>query len=541
MCGKDAKGEELAQELARDYAEKIFYFCLKKTGEIHQAEDLSSDILLNLIGALRRGAQPRNFPGWVWQIARNRYSLWAWQKHVHSRSVAGADVGEYELEDESPGPEEAWMKKEELAWLRGRLAFLSSDYRNILVAYYFEEKRIGQIAKALGLPEGTVTSKLHRARKKLKEGMNMAREFGERSFRPENISFVASGNQPSGLPWSAIQRRIPVNILCEANNNPSTLEELALALGIALPYMEEETERLVQAQLLKKTREGKYLTGFFISPKECQEEFRALACAFAREHDGEFWRLAGACREKAAQLGVTWGGYSDDDVQMFFAFLVQQRVEGSVFPENICAKFERADGGNWGLMGLEEGAFDGPLPAVFFNNNGMGGFGKCLWDGYQTNPGQDREGRFSHSRYAFDTPEIHLLVTLQAVARGRREAEFSQADRTALARLLEEGFCVRDQRGKLAVNGLVFQWDQRRLLMEWLCAQPEYEALRQAMEKLARDAERVMARYANPYLKEDFDYYVMMSLGHLRSVLACLWKDGGLYRGEEAQFCALYC
>ena len=46
--------------------------------------------------------------------------------------------------------------------------------------------------------------------------------------------------------------KIPNNILLQANNNPSTLEELSIELGVALPYMEEEVNLLHQATLLEK-------------------------------------------------------------------------------------------------------------------------------------------------------------------------------------------------------------------------------------------------------------------------------------------------
>ena len=67
----------LAEEYARDYMGKIFYYCLRKTGDSHEAEDLASDITLQILTALHEGVEILSFPAWVWQIARNRYALWA--------------------------------------------------------------------------------------------------------------------------------------------------------------------------------------------------------------------------------------------------------------------------------------------------------------------------------------------------------------------------------------------------------------------------------------------------------------------------------
>lgn len=75
---------ETTDALFAQYAEetmgKVFYFCLKKTGSSHEAEDLTSEISLCILQALRRGAQPVCLSAYVWQIARNRYRLWAIRK-----------------------------------------------------------------------------------------------------------------------------------------------------------------------------------------------------------------------------------------------------------------------------------------------------------------------------------------------------------------------------------------------------------------------------------------------------------------------------
>ena len=535
MSGNTCEKDILIHNLVEDYAEKIFYFCLKKTGNAHEAEDLTSDILLNVIAALRKGAAPEYFSAWVWRIARNRYSVWTDKKHKHAESVSGADIGDFELEDKAAGLEEALIHDAQLQQLRRELAFISSDYRNIVVAYYMQSRKISDIALSLDLPEGTVMSKLHRARKTLKEGMNMAREFGKRSYDPEAISFCTSGNQPSGLPLSAVRRKIPVNILCEAHNNPSTLQELALELGIAVPYMEEEVELLVKAELLKKLDHGEYLTNFFITPKECQNEINEIVCDFTEQHAATLWQLAGKTLEKAVELGVTTGRYSDNDAQMFFSFYLENQIENSVFSSNLFTKFKRADGGNWGMIGFEQGSVC-RLPSAFFSNSGNGWKG-MNWDGYQALIGNSV---FGNRRYGEDVPDNHLNITLKGIAEGLRAIDFSEAEKENLQNLLEEGFCVIGNDDAMCVNALVFKGDMKFQLNEYLDTLPEYKSLLEDMRRLISSAKEVVARYSNRYLQEDFEYYVAMSVIELRSTLSRLWKDKGFYIGESAQFCAFY-
>ena len=124
----DAGSERLIAEFTQSYMGKLFYFCLKKTGNSYDAEDLASDVSLCIISELRKGTVPASFSAWVWRIARNRYSVWADRKHKRVESVSGADINELELLSES-SVEDEFALGEDLNLLRRELAFISSDYR----------------------------------------------------------------------------------------------------------------------------------------------------------------------------------------------------------------------------------------------------------------------------------------------------------------------------------------------------------------------------------------------------------------------------
>ena len=259
-------------EFAEKYMEKLFYFCLKKTGSQVEADDLTQDIALRIITALNKGTIPVSFSAWVWQIARNRYSVWAKNKHDRNESVVDTDIGDYEIEDESDGLLDTMIHTEQMALLRRELAFIKSDYRNIVVAYYIENKSVRDIASSLSLSISAVQQRLHRARILLKEGMDMAREFGKLSYNPENIAFVMNGMVgKGGEPWNDITRSLCKNIMLAAYRNPSTAEELAMEIGVALPYMEEEVSALVKATLMKKNG-NRYETNIFIVSAQAQEK-----------------------------------------------------------------------------------------------------------------------------------------------------------------------------------------------------------------------------------------------------------------------------
>ncbi|MBC5624615.1 sigma-70 family RNA polymerase sigma factor [Clostridium sp. NSJ-49] len=67
--------------------------------------------------------------------------------------------------------EEKYSDKYENMDLTNAVSSLNDDLRNITVLYYFEDMSTVKIAKFLGIPEGTVRSRLSRAREKLRERM----------------------------------------------------------------------------------------------------------------------------------------------------------------------------------------------------------------------------------------------------------------------------------------------------------------------------------------------------------------------------------
>jgi len=299
----------LINEFAENYMEKLFYFCLKKTGSHIEAEDLTQDIALQIITALNKGTIPTSFSAWVWQIARNRYSVWATEKHNRNESVTGSDIGDYEIEDESENILDEMIHTEQMALLRRELAFIKSDYRNIVVANYIENKSVRDIASSLSISISAVQQRLHRARIILKEGMNMAREFGVRSYKPEEIDFSCSCDSfgEFGQPWTILNHKIYKNIFLEAYGNPSTAEELSLELGVALPYMEDELRYLVEQTMLVRNG-NKYETAFPILSSQAQEKTWAYNDRMIPQLTGLFAKLIDGFTQACEAHGISCFG-----------------------------------------------------------------------------------------------------------------------------------------------------------------------------------------------------------------------------------------
>ena len=259
--------------LDNEILKKLFYYCLKRTGNREDAEDLSGDISLEVLTMLNRGYKPENFYAWLWTVARAKYANWVKKKMISSQVVTSVDIFDNSYISSYEDVEEHIVRKEEISLLRRELSIMSREYREITVAYYIDNQKISDISRAVNLPEGTIKRKLFESRKYLKEGINMTRTYGKRSYSPDNIDFrIDTRNAKDRVPYSLIDTKLAKNILLEAYINPCSTEELSISLGVASPYLEEVLDKLVEGLLIAKTKDNKYETDFIILDMETQKK-----------------------------------------------------------------------------------------------------------------------------------------------------------------------------------------------------------------------------------------------------------------------------
>lgn len=452
MAGANGMHDGLVSEFAEKYMEKLFYFCLKKTGNGVRAEDLTQDITLNILAALNKGTVPVSFSAWVWQIARNRYSVWAGEKHRRSESVTGSDIGDYEIEDESENILDDMIHSEQLSLVRRELAFISSDYRDIVVAYYMENRSMRVIAASLSLSLEAVKKRLQRARILLKEGMDMAREFGVRSYNPEQVAFVMNGvDGDKGQPWSIITHLLYKNIFLETYENPETAEELALELGIALPYMEDELEYLVREELLRKS-DNKYETNFPIVSRGEQRAKHDANKAIQKPLTDRICEIVDLyMREDGAKVKAAYVGYEAAKWALLMCAFDWLCWNRKWHGDNACSGTPnppRPDNGAWTLTGYE--TIDWEEPAFV----GLHG-GYCSRDKKEVEKEIDLgQYKFWVGEFYAKTPD-HLTYseayTLWLVCAGKAEA----GEKAYIDKLLEYGY-IKKKSGAIEPNMVVF-------------------------------------------------------------------------------------
>ena len=135
---------------------------------------------------------------------------------------------------------------------RREIAYLSKTQRQIVIAYYFENRRQADIAKALGIPwpPGTVKWHLFEAKKELKRGIGKMRNTSELGFNPIRFSaYGINGSTGTKDTEDTFRSVLTQNICYCVRNTARSVNEIADALGVS-PVYRRESEA---ARCLRKT------------------------------------------------------------------------------------------------------------------------------------------------------------------------------------------------------------------------------------------------------------------------------------------------
>jgi RNA polymerase sigma factor (sigma-70 family) len=173
---------EKANSLIADNMKKIFSFCLNRVNNTADAEDLAGDIFVELLRSCENIRDDDSFYGFMWGVANNVYKRYL-RKNCR-------DDGEISFDECYMGnifntPESIYISKEELTYLKRELSLLSGKYREATILYYIKNKSCSEISELLNISLEMVKYYLFKARKIMKEGMYMVREYGEKSYNPD--------------------------------------------------------------------------------------------------------------------------------------------------------------------------------------------------------------------------------------------------------------------------------------------------------------------------------------------------------------------
>jgi len=154
LSGDKAAGEQFVIE----HYEAIFRFLRNLTGNKEDAEDLTQQTFLRAWEALPSFRGDSSLSTWLHSIAYREYTHW-----LRSRREF------VPLDEIVDMPDEQANQNLEAVLLRWAIYRLDPEHREVFVLYYVQGFSVSEIAKIIGVPAGTVKSRLFFARQKLRE------------------------------------------------------------------------------------------------------------------------------------------------------------------------------------------------------------------------------------------------------------------------------------------------------------------------------------------------------------------------------------
>jgi RNA polymerase sigma-70 factor (ECF subfamily) len=173
-------GDQAAcDQIVRQHWRKVFNLAYKFVGRHDEAEDLTQDIFLKIFKALRTFDRRANFQTWLISISRN-FCIDHYRSVRKERETVARDVDATELSPVSRerGPYGQLEQVDLRRLIKQALGELPAALREAVVLRDLQEFTYQEIAARLGLPEGTVKSRINRGR------LELARQLRRLQTRP---------------------------------------------------------------------------------------------------------------------------------------------------------------------------------------------------------------------------------------------------------------------------------------------------------------------------------------------------------------------
>ena len=146
--------------LVRRWQRRLWRYAAKLTGESAAAWDVTQEAWLVMLKGIRRLDDPALFATWAYRIVRNKCAD-HWRRRGRRQKLTET-LAERQAADSPQRDQEQPQRVAEA------IRRLSADKQELLALRYREDLSIGEIARVLGVPGGTVKSRLYHAREELK-------------------------------------------------------------------------------------------------------------------------------------------------------------------------------------------------------------------------------------------------------------------------------------------------------------------------------------------------------------------------------------
>ena len=173
------RDEEAFSEVVRSYSDRVYSLVLRLVGSPSEAEDIAQEVFVTVFKNIESYRGEAKLSTWILRIAANHSKNRI--KYLARRRTSGGELRDgtdaTDVADEGKAPAQAHFQAPDLMLeaaeteriMQAAIAQLEDEQRLLVVLRDVEELSYDEIVEITGLPEGTVKSRLHRARMALKD------------------------------------------------------------------------------------------------------------------------------------------------------------------------------------------------------------------------------------------------------------------------------------------------------------------------------------------------------------------------------------
>ena len=172
------RDEQAFNEVVRAHGDKVFSLVYRMIGNRAEAEDLAQEVFVSVFKTIDSFRGEAKFSTWLLRIAANHCKnriKYLSRRRTESGGLDDmpeekmADAGRSPMQGHIAAPDVLLEAVELERLMQQAIATLDEDHRLLIVLRDVEELSYEEIGEVSGLPEGTIKSRLHRARMSIKE------------------------------------------------------------------------------------------------------------------------------------------------------------------------------------------------------------------------------------------------------------------------------------------------------------------------------------------------------------------------------------
>lgn len=154
---------DIYSAIVNHYSKRIYYLALTFVKNVDEAQDICQEVFIRVYRNLDKLNTDQTLYPWLYRVTKNLCI-----NKVTKKESQNLTLEDWHHPSDTRSPETEFLRKEESKMIFDCIDQLAEKYREIIVLKHFQNCSYREISEIMGVPEGTVMSRLFTARQKLR-------------------------------------------------------------------------------------------------------------------------------------------------------------------------------------------------------------------------------------------------------------------------------------------------------------------------------------------------------------------------------------